>query len=76
MKRLLVFLVAFLLFFLAPAAAQEDEDRPLVEMTKASAGPIEFHVIPEIGAGILLRGDQTLTFDRSDGFFLVRIPGR
>ena len=38
-------------------------------------GPVTFHVVPELGAGVLLRDDQVIGFDASDGFFMVRIPG-
>lgn len=72
MKNLFLLLVAFL-FLSAPALSQGD--RPIVEMVTEKAGPIEFHVIPEVGAGVLLRDDQVVSFDRSDAFVIVRIPG-
>lgn len=39
------------------------------------AGPIEFHVLPEIGVGLLLRDDQIISGSASGAFFIVRIPG-
>lgn len=62
----------------APAMGQEDppapEDEPRVVSASAKAGPIEFHVLPEIGAGLSLNSEQIIDSD-SDGFFIVRIPG-
>ena len=53
------------------AGAQEPEDPE----PRAVAGPIEFHVVPELGAGVLLRDDQTINLSGTDGYFVVRLPG-
>lgn len=68
---------AFLLFAFTGLAqeAPEEDKAPRVQMITEQAGPIEFHVIPEFGAGVLLRDDQTITLDMSGFFLLVRIPG-
>ena len=72
----------FLVFVLltAPAIAQDDppppEEEPRVVSASAKAGPIEFHVLPEIGVGLLLKDDQIITRgSASDSFFVFRIPG-
>ncbi len=69
----------FLAFVLlaAMAIAQEDdppEQDPRVVSASAKVGPIQFHVLPEIGAGLSLNSEQIIDSD-SDAFFMVRIPG-
>ena len=65
----------------APAFAQEEkppptiEDSPKVTTKSAKAGPIEFHIVPEIGGGVFLEDDQVVNFGGNDAFFLFRIPG-
>ncbi len=65
----------------APAFAQEEnppptiEDPPKVTTKSAKAGPIEFHIVPEIGAGVFLEDAQVVSFGGNDAFFLFRIPG-
>lgn len=44
---------------------------PKKEETKL--GPIQFHVMPEIGVGLLLSEDQSIRPD--DAFFMFRLPG-
>ena len=66
----------------APALAQEDdspgetnENPPKVATNSTKAGPIEFHIVPQIGAGVFLEDDQVVRFGGTNGFFLFRIPG-
>ena len=63
----------------APVVAQDEpappEAKPNVTTKSAKAGPIEFHVVPEIGVGIFLEDRQVVSFGGSDALFLFRIPG-
>lgn len=61
-----------------PAFAQTtppDHDKPNVTSKSVTVGPIEFHVVPEIGAGIFLEDSDVVSFGGTDAFFLLRIPG-
>lgn len=48
------------------------EGRPQVQ---AKVGPVEFYVIPEIGAGLSLTEAQTIEISPENAFVLIRIPG-
>lgn len=69
MKTLPVTLI--LLLFAVSAFAQGKLD---LKKEETRFGPIEFHVIPEVGVGLLLQ-DDTIQFDSNMGFFMVRLPG-
>lgn len=68
--RALVTLIAALLFS-TTTFAQRALD-PKKEETRL--GPIQFHVVPEIGGGIFLQ-DNTIQLNSNMGFFMVRLPG-
>ncbi len=71
-KRRLVGVFALIVMLgAAQAFAQDDPE----EKEGTKIGPVDFHVVPEIGAGVLLRDDQIIEFDASDAFVLFRIPG-
>ncbi len=76
MKKAVLTFGAFSLFAF-PGLGQEEpeEEAPRVQMITEQAGPLEWHVIPEFGAGVLLRDDQTIALDLSGLFILARIPG-
>lgn len=61
------------LMFLARSSMAQDEKGKMP--VAAKAGPIAFHVVPEIGAGIFLEDDQVVSFGGTDGYILFRIPG-
>ncbi len=51
------------------------EDTPRVTSKSASAGFVEFHVVPEIGVGIFLEDSQVVTFGGNDVYAMFRLPG-
>lgn len=61
--------LASLALVAAPVGAQR------VTSPSAKAGPVEFHIVPEIGAGVFLEDDQVVSFPGTDAFFLFRLPG-
>lgn len=75
--RHLLLLVLALFAFCHPALAQNEPDDPQPKVTsrEAKIGPIEFHVVPEIGVGVFLEDDQVVSFGGNDSYFIFRIPG-
>ena len=77
--RRLSVVVGVLFLVAAHAGAQDsppdDDDKPNVTAKSVQAGPIEFHVVPELGIGIVLEDSQVIAFGGTNAFFLVRIPG-
>ena len=75
MDRLTLSLLA-LAFCASPTLAQDEDDPPpKFDTSSTRAGPVEFHVMPEIGVGVFLEDDQVIRAGGTDAFFLVRIPG-
>ena len=59
----------------AQTPPDDDDKPPNVTSKSVQAGPIEFHVVPELGAGVFLEDSQVVSFGGTDAFFLFRIPG-
>lgn len=60
-----------------PAYAQEDppEETPKVTSREVTVGPVQFHIVPEIGVGLFLKDDQVVDFFGNNGYYIFRIPG-
>lgn len=53
---------------------QAADDPLLATAEPKKAGPVEFHVIPELGAGVFLQ-DNVIEFSKNTGFVMIRFPG-
>ncbi len=64
--KLMFVIIAGLTCTAGNAAAAEDPP--------AQAGPIDFHVVPAIGAGVFVEDSDAESSVTNNGYFLVRIP--
>ena len=72
MRKLAIAILIFIFFSILSTTAfsQVIHQGQVVEEKK----PVDFHIIPAVGAGIFLEDSQTKSVS-NNGFFIVRVPG-